>query len=68
MRACVRAYTREESRFCTQFACACSRVEQVYALLVSSFFFSLSILAVLSVSLRRSVFLLVEKATREGAL
>lgn len=48
-------------------ACACSRMEQVYALLVS-FFFSLSILAVLLVSLRGSVFLLVEKATREGAL
>lgn len=63
--ACAHIRVRSRVHVC---ACACSRVEQVYALLVSFFFLSLSILAVLPVSLRGSVFLLVEKATREGAL
>lgn len=54
------------------YACTYVRVRarawNRYMLSSVSFFFSLLILAVLPVSLRGSVFLLVEKATREGAL
>lgn len=58
MRTCMRA--RAYSCLCD----ACSRVEQVYA---PRFFFLLLIPAVLPVSFYGSVFLLVEKTTREGA-
>lgn len=67
---CVRAYTREESHFCTHTRLCVCMLARGTGICSPRFFFFLPFDSGSSsrLSLRGSVFLLVEKTTREGAL